>query len=161
MVNKGGVDFIFVKIFDVFDIYFVGIELEKVLVNLGLDFDMVLCEGDILFVLEYVSIVKINGVVMYFNIVLYKKGESLKYYINQVGGFVSFVKKKRVFVVYMNGIVFCLCMGNFKVIELGCEIIVLSKDLKKRMLVVEIIGMGIFVVLLVIMIVMMVNFFKQ
>ncbi len=31
---------------------------------------------------------------MYPNTVLYKKGESLKYYINQAGGFASLAKKK-------------------------------------------------------------------
>ena len=58
---------------------------------------MVLREGDILFVPEYVSTVKINGAVMYPNTVLYKKGESLKYYINQAGGFASLAKKKKSF----------------------------------------------------------------
>lgn len=31
---------------------------------------------------------------MYPNTVLYKKGESLKYYINQAGGFASLAKRK-------------------------------------------------------------------
>ena len=77
----------------------------------------VLREGDILFVPEYVSTVKINGAVMYPNTVLYKKGESLKYYINQAGGFASLAKKKRAFVVYMNGTVSRLRTGNSKAVS--------------------------------------------
>ena len=150
MANKGGADSISVKTLDVSDTYSVGIELEKALANPGSDFDMVLREGDILFVPEYVSTVKINGAVMYPNTVLYKKGESLKYYINQAGGFASLAKKKRAFVVYMNG----------KAIEPGCEIIVPSKDPKKRMSAAEIIGMGTSAASLATMIATMVNLFK-
>lgn len=58
MANKGGADSISVKTLDVSDTYSVGIELEKALANPGSDFDMVLREGDILFVPEYVSTVK-------------------------------------------------------------------------------------------------------
>ena len=160
MANKGGADSISVKTLDVSDTYSVGIELEKALANPGSDFDMVLREGDILFVPEYVSTVKINGAVMYPNTVLYKKGESLKYYINQAGGFASLAKKKRAFVVYMNGTVSRLRTGNSKAIEPGCEIIVPSKDPKKRMSAAEIIGMGTSAASLATMIATMVNLFK-
>ena len=67
--------------------YPVGIELEKALVNPGSDEDMVLREGDVLFVPKYVSTVTINGAVMYPNTILYQKGSSLSYYIEQAGGF--------------------------------------------------------------------------
>lgn len=160
MANKGGADSISVKTLDVSDTYSVGIELEKALANPGSDFDMVLREGDILFVPEYVSTVKINGAVMCPNTVLYKKGESLKYYINQAGGFASLAKKKRAFVVYMNGTVSRLRTGNSKAIEPGCEIIVPSKDPKKRMSAAEIIGMGTSAASLATMIATMVNLFK-
>ena len=46
--------------------------------------------------------------------------------------------------VYMNGTVSRLRTGNSKAIEPGCEIIVPSKDPKKRMSAAEIIGMGTF-----------------
>ena len=57
--------------------YPVGIELEKALVNPGSDEDMVLREGDVLFVPKYVSTVTINGAVMYPNTILYQKGAVL------------------------------------------------------------------------------------
>ena len=73
MVQMGGSDSISVKKLDLSDTYSVGISLEKALSNPGSDYDMVLREGDMLFVPEYVSTVKINGAVMYPNTVLYKK----------------------------------------------------------------------------------------
>ncbi|MEG0454684.1 MAG: hypothetical protein RR559_04960, partial [Bacteroides sp.] len=78
------------------------------------NYDMVLREGDELFVPEYVSTVKINGAVMYPNTVLYKQGENMLYYINQAGGYESRAKKSRAYVVYMNGTVSRLKKRNSK-----------------------------------------------
>lgn len=160
MVQMGGGDSISVKKLDVSDTYSVGISLEKALSNPGSDYDMVLREGDMLFVPEYVSTVKINGAVMYPNTVLYKKGENLRYYINQAGGFGNDAKKRKAYVIYMNGTVSRLKSGNTKAIEPGCEIIVPSKDPKKRMSPAEIIGLGTSTASLATMIATMVNLFK-
>lgn len=107
--------------------YPVGIELEKALVNPGSDEDMVLREGDVLFVPKYVSTVTINGAVMYPNTILYQKGSSLSYYIEQAGGFGNRALKRRVYVIYMNGMVSRLKRRMGNAIEPGCEIIVPSK----------------------------------
>lgn len=153
-------DSISLKKLDLSDTYSVGISLEKALQNPGSDYDMVLREGDMLFVPEYVSTVKINGAVMYPNTVLYKKGENLRYYINQAGGFGNDAKKRKAYVVYMNGTVSRLKSGNTKAIEPGCEIIVPSKDPKKKMSAAEVIGMGTSAASLATMIAIMVNLFK-
>lgn len=153
-------DSISLKKLDLSDTYSVGISLEKALQNPGSDYDMVLREGDMLFVPEYVSTVKINGAVMYPNTVLYKKGENLRYYINQAGGFGNDAKKRKAYVVYMNGTVSRLKSGNTKAIEPGCEIIVPSKDPKKKMSAAEVIGMGTSAASLATMIATMVNLFK-
>lgn len=72
MLVKGSEEnFIFLVVLEIGFIYLVGIEFEKVLINLGFDEDMVLCEGDVLFIFKYVSMVIISGVVMYFNIIFY------------------------------------------------------------------------------------------
>lgn len=160
MAQMGGGDSISVKKLDLSDTYSVGISLEEALQNPGTDYDMVLREGDMLFVPEYVSTVKINGAVMYPNTVLYKKGENLKYYINQAGGFGNNAKKRRAYVVYMNGTVSRLKARNSKAIEPGCEIIVPSKDSKKRMSPTEILGLGTSTASLATMIATMVNLFK-
>lgn len=160
MAQMGAGDSISIKQLDLSDTYSVGISLEKALQNPGSDYDMVLREGDVLFVPEYVSTVKINGAVMYPNTVLYKKGESLRYYINQAGGFSNNAKKRKAYVVYMNGTVSRLRSGNSSAIEPGCEIIVPSKEQKRKMSTAEILDMGSTTASIAAMIATMVNLFK-
>lgn len=160
MANMGGKDSISLKKMDLSDTYSVGISLDKALANPGSDFDMVLREGDMLIVPEYVSTVKINGAVMYPNTVLFRKGEDTRYYINQAGGYSSDAKKSKAYVVYMNGTVSRLKMRDNNAIEPGCEIIVPSKDPKKKMSTGEILGLGTTTASLATMIATMVNLFK-
>lgn len=122
--------------------YPVGIELEKALVNPGSDEDMVLREGDVLFVPKYVSTVTINGAVMYPNTILYQKGSSLSYYIEQAGGFGNRALKRRVYVIYMNGMVSRLKRRMGNAIEPGCEIIVPSKKGRKKTVATDVTGMN-------------------
>ena len=155
-----GKDSISVEKLNISDTYTVGINLEKAISNPGSDFDMVLREGDVLFIPEYINTVKISGAVMYPNTVLYKRGESLRYYINQAGGYGNLAKKKKAYVVYMNGTVSRLKSRDKKAIEPGCEIIVPSKEEKKRMSTAEILGMGSTTASIAAMIATMVNLFK-
>ena len=122
--------------------YPVGIELEKALVNPGSDEDMVLREGDVLFVPKYVSTVTINGAVMYPNTILYQKGSSLSYYIEQAGGFGNRALKRRVYVIYMNGMVSRLKRRTGNASEPGCEIIVPSKKGRKKTVAADVTGMN-------------------
>ncbi|RHL02656.1 MULTISPECIES: SLBB domain-containing protein [Bacteroides] len=155
-----GKDSISVEKLNISDTYTVGIDLEKAISNPGSDFDLVLREGDVLFIPEYINTVKISGAVMYPNTVLYKRGESLRYYINQAGGYGNLAKKKKAYVVYMNGTVSRLKSRDKKAIEPGCEIIVPSKEEKKRMSTAEILGMGSTTASIAAMIATMVNLFK-
>ena len=155
-----GKDSISVEKLNISDTYTVGINLEKAISNPGSDFDLVLREGDVLFIPEYINTVKISGAVMYPNTVLYKRGESLRYYINQAGGYGNLAKKKKAYVVYMNGTVSRLKSRDKKAIEPGCEIIVPSKEEKKRMSTAEILGMGSTTASIADMIATMVNLFK-
>lgn len=106
--------------------YNVGIDLEKALANPGSHYDLVLQEGDRLYVPQIQSTVKISGDVMFPNAVLYEPGKKLSYYINQAGGYGERAKKNKVFVVYMNGNV-TQAKRNTE-IEPGCQIIVPSKS---------------------------------
>lgn len=155
-----GKDSISVEKLNISDTYTVGINLEKAISNPGSDFDLVLREGDVLFIPEYINTVKISGAVMYPNAVLYKRGESLRYYINQAGGYGNLAKKKKAYVVYMNGTASRLKSRDKKAIEPGCEIIVPSKEEKKRMSTAEILGMGSTTASIAAMIATMVNLFK-
>ncbi|MBQ4589146.1 MAG: SLBB domain-containing protein [Bacteroidaceae bacterium] len=110
------------------DIYYVGIDLEKALKNPGSDADIVLREGDQLIVPEYNNTVRISGEVLYPNTVSYVKGKSLGYYIEQAGDYGERAKKKRAYIVYMNGQVKKASKYNSNLIEPGCEIIVPTKE---------------------------------
>lgn len=135
-------DSLSVKNMDLSTVYPVGINLEKALANPNSDFNLVLREGDLLIVPEFVNTVKINGAVMYPNTVSFKEKENLKYYLNQAGGYTTLARKKRAYVVYMNGTVARLKKGDSKAIQPGCEIIIPSKDERSRMSTAEALGIG-------------------
>ena len=109
--------------------YFVGIELDKALEKPGSDADIVLREGDRLVVPGQTSTVKISGEVMYPNTVGFEAGKKAKYYINQAGGYSAKAKKKRTYIIYMNGDV-AKVTGRTKV-RPGCEIVVPQKSINK------------------------------
>jgi len=158
--NTTGKDSIDIKKLNITDTYTVGIDLEKALAAPNSDYDLVLREGDQLFIPEYVNTVRISGAVMYPNTVSYKPKESLRYYINQAGGYGNRAKKSKAYVVYMNGTVSRLNAGNRKDIEPGCEIIVPDKEQKNKMSTAEVLGIGTTTASIATMIASMVNLFK-
>lgn len=117
------------KKFDIGETYPVGIELDKALADPGGDADIVLREGDRIFVPQYNGTVKINGQVMYPNTVGYQKGRSVKYYINQAGGYSNRSKKRQTFIIYMNGTI-AKVSDHAKPMP-GCEIFVPEKSVNK------------------------------
>lgn len=123
------------------DSYTVGIELDKALANPGSDYDVVLREGDYLYIPEYISMVKIMGEVQFPNTVTYIAGKSKSYYINQAGGYGKMAKKRRAYVVHMNGTVTRIKRLKSGQIEPGCQIIVPSKKERKGVGIAEIISL--------------------
>lgn len=120
-MGAGKVDSLGIKVEPTFS---VGIDLEAALKNPGGDADIVLREGDVISVPEYNNTVRINGAVMQPNVVSYKAGEDVKYYIAQAGGYNQTAKKNMKYIIYMNGQI-ALVKGRGKnLIEPGCEIIV-------------------------------------
>ena len=140
--------------------YPVGIELEKALINPGSDEDMVLREGDVLFIPKYVSTVTISGAVMYPNTILYQKGSNLDYYIEQAGGFGNRALKRHIYVVYMNGMVSRLRKSAVCAIEPGCEIIVPSKENRKKTVQRDVAGMNTSIASIAAMVAAMVGMIK-
>lgn len=159
MARVGGQDSISMNTLDLSDRYSVGIDLEEALADPASDNNLVLREGDILYVPKFVGTVKINGAVMYPNTVAYKRGEKLSYYINQAGGFGNNAKKRKVYVVYMNGTVSRL-KSRSKDIEPGCEIIVPSKEQKEKLSTAEILSIGSSTASLATMVATIFNLFK-
>ncbi|WP_143920182.1 polysaccharide biosynthesis/export family protein, partial [Bacteroides thetaiotaomicron] len=113
------------------DTFTVGIDLEKALTNPKGSADLVLREGDVVFIPKNNNTVTINGAVMVPNTVSYMKGKNVDYYLNQAGGYSDNARKSKKFIVYMNGQVTKVKGSGKKQIEPGCEIIVPSKAKKK------------------------------
>ena len=113
---------------DLSNTYSVGIDLEKALKNPGSQADIVLREGDVIEVPEYTNTVKISGAVMHPNTVSYVENKPVKYYIEQAGGFGNRAKKRRAYVVCMNGQVKRARRNSRNAVEPGCELIIPMKD---------------------------------
>ncbi len=111
--------------------YYVGIDLSAALENPGTDADLVLREGDLLHVPEYVNVVKISGNVMYPNTVTYNNNFKVKDYVEMAGGYGYHSKKSRAYIIYMNGTVKKARKLSRKVVEPGCEIVVPLKRKKE------------------------------
>ncbi len=105
--------------------YIVGIDLAEALKHPGGDADIILREGDRIYVPEYDPIVKVSGDVMFPNTVFYENGKKYKHYVKQAGGFGQTAKKSKSFIVYQNGTVGLVKDGAKP--EPGCEIVVPSK----------------------------------
>lgn len=142
MANAGGKDSISTKTLDLGTTYYVGIRLDKALTNPGSDADIVLHEGDKIYVPQFTNTVKINGAVMYPNTVSFKAGEKVKYYINMAGGYGLNAKKSRAYVIYMNGTVARLRSRDRQAIQPGCEIIVPTKKKGRGLSLPEILSIG-------------------
>ena len=111
--------------------YPVYIDLEKAVKNPGCEADILMREGDQIFVPEYDPIVRVSGDVMFPNTVYYESGKNYKYYVNECGGFGHRAKKSKTFIVYQNGKASLVKKGAKP--EAGCEIVVVSKKKKQPM----------------------------
>ena len=122
------------------DTYVVGIELDKAMKNPGGEYDILLREGDRIFVPEFNGSVKISGDVFFPNTVSYIAGKGYKYYVNQAGGWGNRAKKSKTFIVYQNGTIGVASKGAKP--EPGCEIVVPSKKRKDPVNIGGLVSMG-------------------
>lgn len=109
--------------------YPVYIDLEQAMKKPGCDADILMREGDQIFIPEYNPIVRVSGEVMFPNSMFYESGKNYKYYVNQAGGFGNRAKKSKAFIVYQNGKASLVKDGAKP--EPGCEIVIPSKKKKK------------------------------
>lgn len=117
--------------------YVVGIELDKALAKPGSGYDIVLREGDYLYIPEFTSTIKITGEVQFPNTVAYVPGKKLSHYIEQAGGYSRLAKKSSVYIVHMNGTVSRVKRMRKVEIEPGCQIIVPSKKERRPLSIAE------------------------
>ena len=120
--------------------YPVGIDLETAVKHPGSAADILLREGDRIYVPEYDPIVKISGDVQFPNTVFYTEGQGYKKYVRQAGGFGQRAKKSKTFIVYQNGQVGIARKGAKP--EPGCEIVVPSKKRRDPINIAGIVSMG-------------------
>ncbi|MDD4610002.1 MAG: hypothetical protein PHY71_07690, partial [Bacteroidaceae bacterium] len=80
--------------------------------------------------------------------------------VNMAGGYSLTAKKRRAYVVYMNGTVARLRSGDKDAIQPGCEIVIPSKKQKGRMSLPEILSIGTSTASIATMIATMSNIFK-
>jgi len=118
--------------------YPVYIDLEKAVNKPGCEADILMREGDQIFIPEYNPVVKVSGDVMFPNTVFYESGKSYKYYVNEAGGFGHRAKKSKTFIVYQNGKASLVKKGAKP--EPGCEIVVVSKKKKQPLQVSDVMG---------------------
>ena len=126
MMNRGR-DTVDVSMLDLGEVYYVGIDLEKAMAKPGSDVDLVLREGDVLRIPQYVNTVKIGGNVMYPNTVVYDPDMKVKDFVEMAGGYGFRSKKNRAYVIYMNGTVARARKSSRGVVQPGCEIVVPEK----------------------------------
>lgn len=107
--------------------YSVGINMGEALANPGGDADIVLREGDVIVVPEYINTVKVSGCVLYPNTITYNPKKTVEDYITQAGGYGFGAKRNRAYIVYMNGTVAKARRNSKAIVEPGCEIVVPEK----------------------------------
>lgn len=113
-------------------IYPIGVDVERALHSPGCSDDIILQDGDQIFVPKFNSTVKISGSVLYPNSVTFDKSK-IKTYISQAGGYTDRARR-RPFVIYMNGKVAATRTGFlcklYPKVEPGCEVVVPIKQKK-------------------------------
>ena len=139
------------------EIYNVGVDLEKALDNPGSEYDIVLRDGDEIVIPMMSNTVSIQGEVLFPNVVSFMEGRSVKYYINQAGGFTERSRKGHTYVVHANGTV---SSGMFAKVDSGSSIVVPRKAERKEVTTGEIIGIASSATSLTTMVLYLINVLK-
>jgi len=109
----------------------IGIDLDQIIKNPNSGSDLLLQEGDVLFIPKKQETVKLRGKLLYPTTVRFKENKSFKYFINGAGGYDLKANKSGSYVVYANGDVArtkkFLFFNIYPKIQPGAEIIVPKK----------------------------------
>ena len=116
--------------------YSVGIDLDLAMNAPGSTHDVVLRDGDMLYIPQQQSTVKVSGTVVYPNSVTYEKGMSVGDCLSQAGGYTDLSRKYPI-VIYMNGKVATtkrtfIFFKRYPKVEPGCEILIPAKSQQAR-----------------------------
>ena len=157
-LTRSSSDSIKVEDLDLSTTYSVGINLDEAMANPGGESDIMMREGDRLFIPVLQTTVKINGAVMYPNTVAWRDGQKLKYYIRQAGGYSKRALKKQSYVVNINGTV--ERARKVKRILPGSEIVVPLKEESEKLSTSEKVMIGTSIASLSTMVATIVSLFK-
>jgi protein involved in polysaccharide export with SLBB domain len=103
LAEVSGPDSLSLNSLNIAETYSVGIELDKAIAYPGSDYDLVLNEGDVLYVPGYAGTVSISGAVFFPNTVSYREGMRIGEYIDQAGGYAHRARRGAKFIIHMNG----------------------------------------------------------
>lgn len=124
----------------------VGINLEKILLDPGSSYDLIMEEGDTISVPKQLQTIKVSGEVLSPVTIIYEKGKGFKNYISQSGGFSDRSLKRRSYILYANGSVKStrkiLFFNNYPSVDPGAEIFIPKKVDKKPTTAAELVGIG-------------------
>lgn len=81
----------------------IALDIQKIVENPSLESNIILEEGDTLFIPERSELVRIDGAVLNPSVVNYSKGFNYDDYLSQAGGYGERAMKSRVYVTYANG----------------------------------------------------------
>ena len=122
----------------------IGIDLALILKNKGTDMDLLLKPGDELRIPSKSQTVEVLGSVLKPSLVPYRKGQSLKKYVEKSGGFGGAAKKTKIYVSYANGDIKTvrnfIFFKSYPKLRPGAVIFVPAKSLKEKMSTAEIMG---------------------
>lgn len=119
--------------------YYVAIDLDKAIENPGSKYDVILRDSDRLEIPGELTHVRVSGAIQNPNTIIYEEGKSVKYYIEQAGGYADDARKRHAFVLHMNGHI--TKARKTKSIDPGAEIVVPMKKKQKKSMA-EIMAMG-------------------
>ena len=140
--------------------YSVGIELDKAVQRPGSEYDIILREGDRIYIPEQQTTVRVSGNVLYPNAVTYVPGKSVDYYVSAAGGYGFRAKRSKTYIVYQNGNVRRTGVFSSKV-EPGCEIIVPTRPERKGMTTGEIVSVASSTASIGLMVASLINIIKK
>ena len=106
----------------------IGIDMERILTNPHSKYDLILHEGDRLFIPRLLETVTLSGSLLHPISARYDKKKNFKDYIRDAGGFSSDAKRSKSYIIYANGSADItrsfIGIKNYPKIEPGAEIVV-------------------------------------
>lgn len=119
----------------------VGIDLQKIMKKPNSKYDLLVEDGDLISIPGLRQTVKVSGEVLYPVRIPYQKGKCLSSYVDGSGGYTQRALKKSTYVVYANGSAKAtkrfLFVNIHPRVKPGAEIIVPSKEERKKVTAVE------------------------